>query len=377
MASAGHALGALRIAAFALEQAMDSLGPEHGLADQLVDTLRDLGRYQRELSLEDPDSAPRVDRIEFISPKATEARAASATDDADPVEELNLGPASANVDEVDEVDDAAAAASGAVASDDDAPPGERVGERVAAIDAASAVAAIDPMTFGEDAPTFGELVLTHSQPEYAKKNMEVGEAMHLLYRGRCKELYLQMDRNGDGSLSPAELSSAAPKLGMTVEQLNEIFTKADRDKGGSLSIDEFVEMMGEHFGNLIEDLDEVHDSDGNTFKADETTHLSYGHKEFLKLGNSKHLFSPFDTATQIVEINVMVILFCTLFTTPMALAFKPFEDATRIADLCIDVLFMGDIVRNFNTAYFTSDDVIVFDQRAVFKHYVSAGVDAF
>ena len=70
MASAGHALGALRIAAFALEQAMDSLGPEHGLADQLVDTLRDLGRYQRELSLEDPDSAPRVDRIEFISPKS-------------------------------------------------------------------------------------------------------------------------------------------------------------------------------------------------------------------------------------------------------------------------------------------------------------------
>ena len=365
MASAGHALGALRIAAFALEQAMDSLGPEHGLADQLVDTLRDLGRYQRELSLEDPNSGPRVDRIEFISPKATEARAASATDDADPVEELNLGPASADVAEVD---DAAAAASGAAASDDDEPSGERV----AAIDAASGVAAIDSMMFSEDAPTFGELVVTHSQPEYAKKNMEVGEAMHLLYRGRCKELYLQMDRNGDGSLSPAELSSAAPKLGMTPEQLNEIFSKADRDKGGSLSLDEFVAMMGEHFGNLIEDLDEVHDSDGNTFKADETTHLSYGHKEFLKLGNSKHLFSPFDTDTQIAEIFIMVILFCTLFTTPMALAFKPFEDATRIADLCIDVLFMGDIVRNFNTAYFTTDDVIVFDQRAVVKHYVSA-----
>ena len=58
----------------------------------------------------------------------------------------------------------------------------------------------------------GELVVTHSQPEYAKKNMEVGEAMHLLYRGRCKELYLQMDRNGDGSLSPAEPSSAAPLI---------------------------------------------------------------------------------------------------------------------------------------------------------------------
>ena len=89
------------------------------------------------------------------------------------------------------------------------------------------------------------------------------------------------------------------------------------------------------------------------------------------------VFSPFDTPTQIVEINVMVILFATLFTTPMALAFKPFEEATYYVDLCIDSLFMADIVRNFNTAYFTSDDVIVFDQRAVFKHYVSAGVDAF
>ena len=405
-AEASHALSALRIATFALEQAKDSLGPAHELASGLGDVIKTLGRYHRQLSFEGPPepsvlsesmvmsatpqaikslaaSATDVDDLieESTSPretyqptrtrsasdvaygaatsKAAESRAASATDVDDLIEEeLTSDPAN-------EVDAAAAAtASGADVSDDDESPGDRV-------------AAIDALPISEDVPTFGELVMTHSQPEYAKKNMEEGEAMHLLYRGRCKELYLQMDRNGDGSLSPAELSSAAPKLGMTVEQLNEIFTKADRDKGGSLSIDEFVEMMGEHFGNLIEDLDEVHDSDGNAYKADETTHLSFGHKEFLKLGNSRYLFSPFDTPTQIVEINVMVILFATLFTTPMALAFKPFEEATYYVDLCIDSLFMADIVRNFNTAYFTSDDVIVFDQRAVFKHYVSAGVDAF
>ena len=40
-------------------------------------------------------------------------------------------------------------------------------------------------------------------------------------------------------------------------------------------------------------------------------------------------------------------------------------------DLAVDLLFMADILRNFNTAFVTSDDVVVCDRHLVCRRYLA------
>ena len=135
-------------------------------------------------------------------------------------------------------------------------------------------------------------------------------------------------------------------------------------------------MMGDAFGRSVSDLDSFRKDDETgaahptheIVAASET--LTFGNKEWLKVGHSNHLFSPFHPGTQTFELLIMVILFITLFTTPLCLAFEHIETRLFEFDEAVDYLFMLDIARNFNTAFFTDEGIVVFDSKSVARHYL-------
>ena len=99
--------------------------------------------------------------------------------------------------------------------------------------------------------------------------------------------------------------------------------------------------------------------------------ITFGDREFAVLGTDTFLFSPFSPAMQTFDIVVVALLLVTLITTPLVLAFARIERTLAILDLCIDAVFLIDVVRNFFSAYITDDEVVVFDHAQVSKHYVS------
>jgi len=82
--------------------------------------------------------------------------------------------------------------------------------------------------------------------------------------------------------------------------------------------------MKNEFGSKATDLEEfIH------AKAEEgtiTRTMKVNDHEFVVIGNSPHLFLPFDPGTQTFELLVTIALLVTLITTPMTLAFEEVEE---------------------------------------------------
>ncbi len=68
----------------------------------------------------------------------------------------------------------------------------------------------------------------------------------VLSEEKARELFPVVDTNGDGLISPAELARLYERNGtpITPEEMELIFTKADADDDGLISLEEFVAFLG-------------------------------------------------------------------------------------------------------------------------------------
>jgi hypothetical protein len=85
-------------------------------------------------------------------------------------------------------------------------------------------------------------------------------AMDLLFKSRCRELYMHVDRDGDGSLSHAELVQAVTLWmphAIQERSVEEMFAEADANGSGRINLDEFVAMMSNEFGHKLSTLDQL------------------------------------------------------------------------------------------------------------------------
>ena len=196
-----------------------------------------------------------------------------------------------------------------------------------------------------------------------------GDAMELLFKARCREIYMQLDEDSNSQLTEKELLVAVRGLGLPDTDIASVFERADTDQSGYIALDEFVDMMSDAFGSRLSELDDLRQRDLDVRIKNGT--ITFGDKEFLLWGSLEYLINPFDPASQIFELVVMVVLLVSLFTTPLSLAFESFEISMRPVDLAIDILFMADIVRNFNTAHVTEDQMMVCDRRKIAIQYIT------
>ena len=369
--------GYLRIAIFSIEQAKGHLPP--GLSDELATELGDVLRVLRRChqphhaashhphhatSPPEHAAAPAAPLASADSPSKTSAVAPMP-------QQLALAPPSSSSDEIEPFDSASSPPSPAKAAemrgaggvnhachDDAAPAALRRETRGSVRWQKAAFSVRDEAEHGFD----------KQLPHLAAPSYE-HDAQALLFRSRCRALYTQLDTNDDGALTPCELSSAAKKLGLGRDELMVMFNEADKNNDAQIGLDEFVDLMAGANGEMLNAMDENHHDDDE--KKGKVVIVTFGNREFACEGSSKHLFSPFHPATQAFELVIVTVLAITLFTTPLCFAYASFERAMRKFDLAIDVLFMVDVCRNFNTAFIDADDVAVFDARRVAKRYLT------
>jgi Ca2+-binding EF-hand superfamily protein len=63
---------------------------------------------------------------------------------------------------------------------------------------------------------------------------------------KAGELFPVVDTNGDGLISPAELARLYERNGtpITPEEMERIFSRADTDDDGLISLEEFIAFLG-------------------------------------------------------------------------------------------------------------------------------------
>ena len=128
----------------------------------------------------------------------------------------------------------------------------------------------------------------------------------------------------------------------------------------------FVELLSEEFGKSLEVFEKM-----RAASKDKKVTITFGEQEFSMIGADTTLFLPFDPSTQSFEICVTLVLVLTLITTPLTLAFEKIEKDLSAVDVAVDFFFLADVVRNFNTAVVTDDDVLIRNRRMLSKRYIS------
>ena len=82
------------------------------------------------------------------------------------------------------------------------------------------------------------------------------------------------------------------------------------------------------------------------------------------------LWGPEDAWIIAFDFFVTVVLLSTIISMPLSLAFEEVSSALFIPNFLTDVVFMMDIIKNFNTGFRDEDDVLVMDRQVVRKHYL-------
>ena len=77
------------------------------------------------------------------------------------------------------------------------------------------------------------------------------------------------------------------------------------------------------------------------------------------IGNSYGIVHPEDPILGTWELFISLLLGTTLLTMPLSMAFQGVGEATQGFDLFIDICFLMDVVKNFNSGEFRSRIIFV------------------
>jgi hypothetical protein len=97
-------------------------------------------------------------------------------------------------------------------------------------------------------------------------------------------------------------------------------------------------------------------------------------EKMVKKANIKYIIFPWMPVYRVWWSTTAMGAILSAFFGPFLIAFQKepgtFNDAASLVDFVLNLLFTGDILVNFNLAFY-KDEVMVFDRREIFKSYFS------
>ena len=166
--------------------------------------------------------------------------------------------------------------------------------------------------------------------------------------------------------------------GMTFSQdgdsLTEIAEKmmkeVDIDGNGVIDQNEFVEMMrknvpGKGQGAIFASY--------NNRMSQLARKVLLAHQKKLEnsvIGKDLWLIHPFSTYHMFWDIMVSILILVTVITLPLSIGWDDMNDDLFALDLTIDIIFLFDVVKNFNTGIVDENDAVIMDKRIVRRNYL-------
>jgi len=142
--------------------------------------------------------------------------------------------------------------------------------------------------------------------------------------------------------------------------------EVDIDGDGQIDIDEFVQMMRKSSLSFS-----TNDSSNRVSLLAKNILLAHQKKlEKNVIGNDFWLIHPMHATHAVWDILVSLLIMITVITMPLTIAWEEMNDRLFIMNSCFDILFLLDIVKNFNTGYIDENDAIIMDAKNVRKNYL-------
>ncbi|KAJ8610478.1 hypothetical protein CTAYLR_007770 [Chrysophaeum taylorii] len=170
-----------------------------------------------------------------------------------------------------------------------------------------------------------------------------------------------MDTNGDGQLDPEELQHVFEACGrgfITVPVIASFIDDFDHDGNGKLSFPEFLRVWNSTSTHPVL-MQAMREGVQELARAPKKT----------QIGDSRYVLHPYAPFNAEWELYFTFLLAVTVILLPISLAFEQLGCRLRWINLFIDLCFIADIFKHFNTGFVDEEGVLIMDRRMVAWHY--------
>ena len=182
-----------------------------------------------------------------------------------------------------------------------------------------------------------------------------------------------MDKNGDGYLQKEEILQLLNERKTKKEIVNEMggtspievwkdFLGDDKDGDGQIDLKEFIQMLEQREGDV-----------NKTRMSLLAKNVLADHKKKLDnnvVGNDTWMISPLSPTHAVWDVLVSVLITITIITMPLSLGWEEINDDFFEMNLVFDLIFLLDVVKNFNTGHIDENDAIIMDAKKVRRSYL-------
>ena len=183
-----------------------------------------------------------------------------------------------------------------------------------------------------------------------------------------RNAFNRVDLNGNGRLDAGELLSVMGLLGMTItmEEIQTMMQEFDTDHDGELDFSEFIVSLQQSR------VGRVSLATRRMAMLNTKVTLAYGDKKsYTTVGSSDWVIHPKSAFHMAWDVFITALLLLTLIVMPISLAFEGINTSLFAFNLAIDLLFLVDVVKQFNTGILDEkESEIIMDRRLIVRHYL-------
>ena len=221
----------------------------------------------------------------------------------------------------------------------------------------AAIAALEGVAVTKCDPTIAsdaKMLVSRLERELARESLRKEEPMTMDHLERA---FSRVDANGDGVLDPKELQKVFASCGrgfVTTKILAQFIHDFDRDEDGKLNFDEFLEVWDSLNPQLLNAM-----QSGVDQLNERTAKQKFFSQPFTKEvrppppppKTSAWVLHPRAPVNAEWELVMTVLLVVTGVILPISLSFEELGCRLRWLNVTIDVLFLLDVIKNFNTGF--------------------------
>ncbi|GMH94319.1 hypothetical protein TL16_g12874 [Triparma laevis f. inornata] len=202
----------------------------------------------------------------------------------------------------------------------------------------------------------------------------------LLSRARAREAFMMLDRNGDGFLRKEDVYEA-----MEAFQFDDAFNakKDQGDEEGALAVVEKmieeIDIDGDGKIDLEEFVTVLTNAEKNAGKAMQNRMSMLAHNIVAAhqkkstqtiIGDGSHLIHPSNEYHTYFDLMISGMIIVTVFTVPVCIGWEEASDNLSDFNLAIDIIFLLDVVKSFNTGFYDENEDCIMDRKIIVENYV-------
>ncbi|GMH90312.1 hypothetical protein TrVE_jg4805 [Triparma verrucosa] len=205
----------------------------------------------------------------------------------------------------------------------------------------------------------------------------------LLVRARAREAFMMLDRNGDGFLRKEDVYEAMAAFQFddafnakkeagdekgALAVVEKMIEEIDIDGDGRIDLEEFISVLTNSQNKKGEGRSQMQNRMSMLAKNIVDAHQKKSTKAVI--GSGSHLIHPSNEYHTYFDLLISGMIIVTVFTVPVCIGWDEASDYLSDFNLAIDLIFLLDVVKSFNTGFFDDNEDCIMDRRIIVENYL-------